>query len=79
MVYMIPQFEPAGARDAARLKEMTKSTAEHNAEHIRRMKRRREQPCVLACVPGHHKDGRPKRVRSWNLCRRRKTSEITFG
>ena len=25
MVYMIPQFEPAGAREAAKLKEMTKS------------------------------------------------------
>jgi hypothetical protein len=79
MVYMIPQFEPAGAREAAKLKEMTKSTGEYNTEHIRRMIRRREQPCVLACVPSHHRDGSPKRLRSWNLCRRRKTSEIIFG
>lgn len=51
----------------------------HNAEHLRQLVARREQPCVMAVVPSRFPNGTPKRFRSWHLCRRRKDSEVIFG
>ena len=33
----------------------------------------------MACVPKEYPDGKPKGVRSWHLCRRRRGSEVIFG
>ena len=61
------------------MRELQIYTRQYNDEIIRQLIARREQPCVMACVPKTFADGRPKAIRSWHMCRRRRGSEIIFG